>query len=462
MDLNNETFLVTCNNDQDYLTALTGGPWVILDHYLLVHPWSPNFRTSDKPHRSVVAWVQFPELPVHFYHREVLFAIGNLIGRTIKLDYHTETLQRGKFARMAIDLDMTKPLPTRIHLDGKWQGVVYENLPHICYGCGKIGHVEDSCPAREKSSELALVIAADGSGKSVEGSSPPEAPAGYGPWMQVTRRSRKSTKAKSGNPPISSPSSGADSGKTAPKSGTKGKTELEMKGKKESKEVQRKETHTSQKGKAIMTEASGPNGKKKGVVIQEWREVGSSEAGSSMGRSMEAQPADMDQTNKPTSTTISAKALQGPNNTKIQIISVPPLLSSCKENQNPNLNRKLSTQRSQKKNPEKMLSAIQNRGISLKSTKKPLQLNSIARDVLKKSKDGSFPITIKDIEELFASSNTKVSAPQTLAAEKMNEVVVEEDHQGNSLKSSVDAFINHGTPAAISQSNPTALNGNPA
>ncbi|CAI0390569.1 unnamed protein product [Linum tenue] len=90
IDLNNETFLVTCSNDQDYLTALSGGPWVILDHYLLVHPWSPDFRVSDKPHRSVVAWVQFPELPVHFYHREVLFAIGNLIGRTIKLDYHTE------------------------------------------------------------------------------------------------------------------------------------------------------------------------------------------------------------------------------------------------------------------------------------------------------------------------------------------------------------------------------------
>ncbi|CAI0459454.1 unnamed protein product, partial [Linum tenue] len=391
------------------------------------------------------------------YHREVLFAIGNLIGRTIKLDYHTENLQRGKFARMAIDLDMTKPLPTRIHLDGKWQGVIYENLPHICYGCGKIGHVEERCPARANSSELALVTGPDGAGNAGEGFSPPEAPAGYGPWMQVTRKTRKLTKAKSGNPAISS-TSGADLGKTAPKSVTKGKSESELKGKKESKEFHRKETHTSQKGKAIAVETSGPNGKKKGAVIQEWREVGSSEAGSSMGRPMEAHSVDKDQLTKPSSTTIMTKALQGPNNTNIQIVSVPPLLSSSKENQNSNLNKKHSSQRPQKKNPEKMLNAIQNRGINLKTNKKTLQLSSIAKDALKKSKDGGFPITIKDIEELFASSNAKVSAPQSLAAEKTNEVAMEEDQQGNSLEPSSDAPINRGTSAAINQENPAAFN----
>ncbi|CAL1377735.1 unnamed protein product [Linum trigynum] len=146
MDLNNQTFLVTFNNDQDYLHALTGGPWTILDHYLLVHEWSPSFRTSDQPFKSVVAWIQFPELPVHFYHREVLFALGNLIGRTIKLDYHTEHLERGKFARLAVELDMTKPLATRIRLDGFWQQVTYENLPQVCFTCGRIGQNEDSCP----------------------------------------------------------------------------------------------------------------------------------------------------------------------------------------------------------------------------------------------------------------------------------------------------------------------------
>ncbi|CAL1392306.1 unnamed protein product [Linum trigynum] len=184
LDLNNDTFLATFSNDQDYLNALTGGPWEILDHYLVVHQWSPTFRTSDKPHRSVVAWIQLPELPAHFYHREVLFALGNLLGRTVKLDYHTENLLRGKFARIAVELDMTKPLATRIRLDGQWQPVVYENLPHICYDCGRIGHTEEASPKKS----MAMVPVSTGETQAhmiIPPAVPtPETHAGYGPWMQ--------------------------------------------------------------------------------------------------------------------------------------------------------------------------------------------------------------------------------------------------------------------------------------
>ncbi|CAL1378660.1 unnamed protein product [Linum trigynum] len=191
MDLNNDTFLATFGNDQDYLKALTGGPWVILDHYLLVHQWTPAFCTSDKPYRSVVAWVQFPELPVHFYHWEILFAIGNLVGRIVKLDYHTKNLERGKFARIAIELDMSKPLPTRIRLDGAWQQVLYENLPMICYSCGRIGHMEESCPLKQPPPLLYIIAAPD----QLQNTSPvkewPEIPAVYGPWMQVVRKSKR-------------------------------------------------------------------------------------------------------------------------------------------------------------------------------------------------------------------------------------------------------------------------------
>ncbi|CAL1387423.1 unnamed protein product [Linum trigynum] len=199
MDLNNQTFLATFSNDQDYLHTLTGGPWTILDHYLVVHQWSPNFRTSDKPFKSVVAWVQLPELPFHFYHREVLFALGNLLGHTIKIDYHTEQFERGKFTRLAVELDMTKPLATRIRLDWKWQQVVYENLPHICFECGRIGHTIDQCAKKMDTNARTIVSLGtlSISRRSEESSQPP---AGYGPWMQVTRKARKPTRKAFGNP----------------------------------------------------------------------------------------------------------------------------------------------------------------------------------------------------------------------------------------------------------------------
>ncbi|CAI0446447.1 unnamed protein product [Linum tenue] len=191
MDLDEDAFLATFDNDQDYLKALTGGPWIILDHYLIVYQWSPSFRIGDAIPRKVTAWVRFPGLPVHFYHREVLFALGNLIGRTIKLDYHTEQGQRGKFARIAIELDMSKPLRPRIRLDGFWQKVVYENLPNACFQCGIVGHSETSCPTLNRPVVPVAPCAELLPPSSPEPPSETEAPAGFGPWMQVTRKSRK-------------------------------------------------------------------------------------------------------------------------------------------------------------------------------------------------------------------------------------------------------------------------------
>ncbi|CAL1408029.1 unnamed protein product [Linum trigynum] len=287
LDLNNDTFLATFSNDQDYLNALTGGPWEILDHYLVVHQWSPTFRTSDKPHRSVVAWIQLPELPAHFYHREVLFALGNLLGRTVKLDYHTENLLRGKFARIAVELDMTKPLATRIRLDGQWQPVVYENLPHICYDCGRIGHTEEACP--KKSTAMVPVSTGETQAHMIipPAVPTPETHAGYGPWMQVVKKNRKvnkkgnsypeelernqnSNSAKSGNqgrrPHSKNPTHKAES-KPRPNG-------QERKGKSAMVQDQKKESKAQQKGKVKevgkISISEGP----KDSTSLEWRAVG--------------------------------------------------------------------------------------------------------------------------------------------------------------------------------------------
>ncbi|CAI0453446.1 unnamed protein product [Linum tenue] len=185
-----EYYLVKLSNDTDYFRALTEGPWTIFDHYLIVQQWTPSFRLNNKLPNSMIVWVQLPAFPVHFYHREVLFSLGNMIGRTIKLDYHTLHQQRARFARIAVEIDLSKPLVTRIRLDGQWQYLEYENLPVVCFECGKIGHTESSCPnLMAPSPPLALVEF--GSRPDSAPATQPEEKVGYGPWLQVTRRSRR-------------------------------------------------------------------------------------------------------------------------------------------------------------------------------------------------------------------------------------------------------------------------------
>ncbi|CAN1172053.1 hypothetical protein LINPERHAP1_LOCUS22606, partial [Linum perenne] len=85
VDLNKNCFLVKFSNEHDYLKDLTGSPWMILDHYLVVHHWDPPFRVSNELPKKMVAWVRFPHLPIHFYHTEVLSSLGTSLERPSRL-----------------------------------------------------------------------------------------------------------------------------------------------------------------------------------------------------------------------------------------------------------------------------------------------------------------------------------------------------------------------------------------
>ncbi|CAN1188861.1 hypothetical protein LINPERHAP2_LOCUS39581 [Linum perenne] len=111
MDLDRNCFMVKFDNEQDYFKALTDGPWIILDHYLFVHQWDHSFCASYDLPKKMVVWVRFPHLPIHFNHAQVLTSLGNLIGTTVKIDYNTQRAERGKYSRIAIEIDLSEPNP---------------------------------------------------------------------------------------------------------------------------------------------------------------------------------------------------------------------------------------------------------------------------------------------------------------------------------------------------------------
>ncbi|CAI0554356.1 unnamed protein product [Linum tenue] len=123
-------------------------------------------------------------------------SLGNLIGRTIKLDYHTLNGQRRKFARLAVEVDMSKPLVPRIWLDGAWQKVEYENLPAVCFECGKIGHNSSDCPALRMEGELKqlAIVGVDSQAPAPATTVTDDSNPGFGPWMLVTKKSRRNSR----------------------------------------------------------------------------------------------------------------------------------------------------------------------------------------------------------------------------------------------------------------------------
>ncbi|KAJ4846596.1 hypothetical protein Tsubulata_040794, partial [Turnera subulata] len=215
LDLENNFYMVRFRESKDYLHALVDGPWVIYDNVLSVQPWTPEFRASLTRIESVVVWTQFPDFPVNRYHSHVFKHLGNMIGKTVKLDGNTRNPNRAKFAKVVVCVDITKPLKGTVYLEGEPIRVRYKGLPNICYACGKIGHSVLICP---KMAKAHFEGTSDG-GQRQEGPSAdltecatntrvvPTSTTekdGRGEWMNVPNRTRRPTKRQADGTPASS------------------------------------------------------------------------------------------------------------------------------------------------------------------------------------------------------------------------------------------------------------------
>ena len=122
----------------------------MLGHYLTVQPWSANFNFEERFPSSTVIWVHLPNISLQYYHKSTLRAILSILGDLIKIDYQNEAVQRGKFARLAVMVNLNKPLVSRFKINNRVQKVEYEDLPTICYSCGRFGHVVEACMFSKK------------------------------------------------------------------------------------------------------------------------------------------------------------------------------------------------------------------------------------------------------------------------------------------------------------------------
>ncbi|KAJ4831536.1 hypothetical protein Tsubulata_032217 [Turnera subulata] len=140
IDLDNDYSLVRFEKREDYVKALSEGPWVIQGFYLTVQTWVAGFDVRQAPTKATV-WVQIPGMPVEWYRQDILNEISAQIGKPIRICVNTLEAEIGKFARLAIEVEFSKPLVGWVEIEDRWFKVKYEDIPDFCFVCGKVGYV---------------------------------------------------------------------------------------------------------------------------------------------------------------------------------------------------------------------------------------------------------------------------------------------------------------------------------
>ncbi|XP_028094851.1 uncharacterized protein LOC114294872 [Camellia sinensis] len=199
-----------------------------MDHYLTVRKWEPDFKASEAFETSTAVWVRFLELLIEYFQEKVLYAIARQIGKPLKIDMTTAMATRGRFARVCIKVDLSKPLCPRFILGNKSYNIEYESIHSFCFHCGRVDRRKELCKyqaANHKSQEdhwnrppeeerpLAVTGNTDQTTTTTTSTSGTNGNLQqinkeddtYGPWMMVTKRSRKVTIHRKAQPSGSSP-----------------------------------------------------------------------------------------------------------------------------------------------------------------------------------------------------------------------------------------------------------------
>ena len=117
IDHDNDVFFVYFDNPHDYDFSLTIVTWMILNRYLVCHGWDPSFLVTPVLPPKMVVWVRLPKLPIQYYHKEIIWGLGDLIGHKVYIYWQMLTTARSKFTCLAVEVNLREAVETGVFVD---------------------------------------------------------------------------------------------------------------------------------------------------------------------------------------------------------------------------------------------------------------------------------------------------------------------------------------------------------
>ena len=116
---------------------------------IIMQPQSADFDLSNQrlTNAQVLAWIH--DLPWEHWDLKILFSIAKRVGALLKIDNAMLEGNFGHFARLLIDVDLSKELLESLMIEREGHKffihIEYENLPTFCIICLAVGHSLANC-----------------------------------------------------------------------------------------------------------------------------------------------------------------------------------------------------------------------------------------------------------------------------------------------------------------------------
>ena len=119
------------------------GSWNLKFGILRLSQWVPDFCPDAQKQSNVQVWIRLSDLPREYWREKTL------IEMPISLDEPTRHKVFGHYARLLVDVDLSKPLHNNILIEREGfafhVGVVYEKHPEYCNNCQTLDHHISQC-----------------------------------------------------------------------------------------------------------------------------------------------------------------------------------------------------------------------------------------------------------------------------------------------------------------------------
>ncbi|XP_013617349.1 PREDICTED: uncharacterized protein LOC106323835 [Brassica oleracea var. oleracea] len=158
--LSKERFQFVFDHEHDLLEVLEKGVHTFNDWTLAIDRWVE--KPPEDYLQFIPLWVQIRNLPVNYYTKEAITALGEKIGAVKVVAFDPDKPQVQDYVRIQVRFDVSRPLRKSkfVNLPEGGSAVVlfnYERIRKRCYECQRLNHGKDICPLLNRNREAAAL-----------------------------------------------------------------------------------------------------------------------------------------------------------------------------------------------------------------------------------------------------------------------------------------------------------------